>query len=61
MELSDLKVFQAIAEEGSISRAAEKLDYVQSNVTMRLRRLEEELGVLLFYRKPKGVQLTEKG
>lgn len=48
MELSDLKVFQAIAEEGSISRAAEKLDYVQSNVTMRLRRLEEELGVLLF-------------
>lgn len=51
----------AIAEEGSISRAAEKLGYVQSNVTARLRRLEEELGVLLFYRKPAGVQLTEKG
>jgi len=61
LELSDLKLFQAIAEEGSISGAAERLDYVQSNVTARLRRLEDELGVLLFHRRPKGVQLTEKG
>lgn len=61
MELSDLKLFQAIAEEGSISGAAKRLDYVQSNVTARLQRLEEELGVFLFYRKPKGVQITEKG
>ncbi|WP_181350438.1 LysR family transcriptional regulator [Thalassobacillus sp. CUG 92003] len=61
MELSDLKLFQAIAEEGSISLAAEKLGYVQSNVTTRLRRLEDELGILLFYRRPKGVQISEKG
>lgn len=61
MELSDLKLFQAIAEEGSISRAADKLGYVQSNVTARLRRLEDELEVLLFYRKPKGIAITEKG
>lgn len=61
MELRDLKVFQAVAEEGSISRAAEKLGYVQSNVTARLQRLEDELGVLLFHRHPKGVQITEKG
>lgn len=61
MELSDLKLFQAIAKEGSISGAAKRLDYVQSNVTTRLQRLEDELGVLLFYRKPKGVQITEKG
>lgn len=61
MELRDLRVFQAIAEEGSISRAAERLGYVQSNVTARLRRLEEELGVILFYRNPKGVQISEKG
>jgi len=61
LELSDLKLFQAIAEEGSITGAAERLDYVQSNVTARLRRLEDELGVLLFYRGPKGVQITEKG
>ncbi|TDF94775.1 LysR family transcriptional regulator [Paenibacillus piri] len=61
MELTDLKVFVAIAEEGGISRAAERLDYVQSNVTARLRKLEEELGVSLFHRLPKGVALTEKG
>lgn len=61
MELRDLKVFQAIAEEGSISRAAERLGYVQSNVTARLRNLEEELGGLLFHRLPKGVQMTDKG
>jgi len=61
LELSDLKLFQAIAEEGSISGAAKRLEYVQSNVTARLHKLEDELGVLLFYRKPKGVQITEKG
>ncbi|MFF2888498.1 LysR family transcriptional regulator [Paenibacillus sp. NPDC057967] len=61
LELSDLKLFQAIAEEGSISGAAKRLEYVQSNVTARLRKLEDELGVLLFYRKPRGVQITEKG
>ncbi|WP_258168297.1 LysR family transcriptional regulator [Paenibacillus sp. AR247] len=61
MELSDLKVFLAIAEERNISRAAERLGYVQSNVTARIRKLEEELGLPLFYRHPKGVTLTDKG
>lgn len=61
MELSDLRIFQAIAEESSISGAAKRLDYVQSNVTTRLRKLEDELGVLLFYRNVKGMNLTEKG
>lgn len=61
MELTDLKIFLCIAEEGSISRAAERLDYVQSNVTARLRKLEEELGTALFRRFSKGVALTEKG
>lgn len=61
MELIDLKVFLSIAEEGSISRAAERLEYVQSNVTARIRKLESELGVALFYRHSKGVTLSEKG
>ncbi|MCM3273563.1 LysR family transcriptional regulator [Paenibacillus elgii] len=61
MELTDLKMFAVIAEEGSISRAAERLGYVQSNVTARIRKLESELGVPLFHRHPKGVVLTEKG
>ncbi|AJY75178.1 LysR family transcriptional regulator [Paenibacillus beijingensis] len=61
MELSDLKVFLTITEEGNISRAAERLGYVQSNVTARIRKLEAELGIPLFHRHPKGVTLTEKG
>lgn len=61
MELTDLKVFLAIIEEGSITRAAEKLDYVQSNITTRVRKLESELGAQLFHRNPKGVKPTEKG
>jgi DNA-binding transcriptional LysR family regulator len=61
MELTDLKVVMAIMEEGSISRAAQRLDYVQSNVTARVRKLESELGIQLFNRHPKGVTPTEKG
>lgn len=61
MELTDLKIFLAVAEEGSVSAAARKLDYVQSNVTTRLRKLESELGTPLFHRQPRGVVLSEKG
>jgi DNA-binding transcriptional LysR family regulator len=59
--MTDLKVFISVAEEGGISRAAKKLDYVQSNVTARIRKLESEIGADLFHRHPKGVRLTEKG
>lgn len=61
MELTDLRMILVIAEEGSITRAAERLGFVQSNVTARLGKLEAELGVPLFYRLPRGVVLTEKG
>ncbi|GGD84159.1 LysR family transcriptional regulator [Paenibacillus nasutitermitis] len=61
MDLTDLKVFLAIVEEGSLTRAAQKLDYVQSNVTTRVRKLEMELGAQLFHRNPKGVKPTERG
>jgi DNA-binding transcriptional LysR family regulator len=57
----DLRVVKAIVEEGSISKAANKLDYVQSNITARVQKLELELGVSLFHRHPKGVTPTEKG
>jgi len=61
VELTDLKVFLRVVEEGSITRAAERLGYVQSNVTARLKRLEAELGVSLLRRHRKGVALTDKG
>ncbi|MGN8646274.1 LysR family transcriptional regulator [Gracilibacillus sp. HCP3S3_G5_1] len=61
MELRDIRVFLAIAESGSISGAAKQLNYVQSNVIARLKKLEDELGVLLFHRGVKGIAITEKG
>ncbi|OIB01537.1 transcriptional regulator [Paenibacillus sp. LC231] len=61
MDLTDLKTIAVIVEEGSVSGAAEKMGYVQSNVTARIRKLESELGVPLFDRHPKGVTPTERG
>ncbi len=61
MEFNELKIFLTVAQKGSISRAAEKLHYVQSNVTARIKNLEERLGVTLFHRKSNGVTLTHSG
>jgi DNA-binding transcriptional LysR family regulator len=61
MDSNGLKIFLAIAEEGSVSKAAERLHCVQSNVTTRLRKLEKELGTDLFYRTRKGMELSPSG
>ncbi|MDM5189187.1 LysR family transcriptional regulator [Bacillus sp. DX4.1] len=61
MDIKDLIIFKKVAQEGSISRAAKNLNYVQSNVTMRIKQLEDELGAPLFYRNGKGVALTANG
>ncbi|EAT16588.1 LysR family transcriptional regulator [Desulfuromonas acetoxidans] len=61
MEINELKIFLAVARQGSISRAAEELNYVQSNVTTRIKQLEERFGRPLFHRKSKGVCLTASG
>ncbi len=61
MEFNELRIFKTVAEEGSVSRAAERLHYVQSNVTARIRQLEERLDVPLFHRKSRGVVLTSVG
>jgi molybdenum-dependent DNA-binding transcriptional regulator ModE len=61
MEISDLEIFYVTAKEGSISKAARKLNYVQSNVTSRIKHLERQLKTQLFYRHSKGVTLTPKG
>lgn len=50
MDITSLEIFKAVAIEQSVTKAAEKLNYVQSNVTARIQRLEQELGVPLFYR-----------
>lgn len=61
MELSDLHVFRTVVEAGGITRAAEKLNRVQSNVTTRIRQLEQQLGVALFIREGKRMHLSPSG
>ena len=61
MDAGDLAVFAAAAKAGGITKAAETLHTVQSNVTQRIRRLEAELGVPLFHRHSRGVTLTSAG
>lgn len=61
MEIRDLRIFLSVAQNGSISKAAQELHYVQSNVTARIKHLEERLDTTLFHRKSKGVELTASG
>lgn len=61
MELSDLHVFRTVVRAGGVTRAAERLHRVQSNVTTRVRKLEDDLGVRLFLREGKRLQLTPAG
>ncbi|MEO1613207.1 MAG: LysR family transcriptional regulator [Pseudomonadota bacterium] len=56
-----LRTFIAIAEEGSLVRASERLNVTQSTVTARLRTLEAELGQALFTRGKSGARLTAAG
>ncbi|HBF5908335.1 LysR family transcriptional regulator [Clostridioides difficile] len=61
MESLDLRIFREVATEKSISKAAENLNYIQSNVTAHIKRLEEELNTVLFIRHGKGVTITDDG
>jgi DNA-binding transcriptional LysR family regulator len=61
MEINELRIFRAVARRSSISRAAQELHYVQSNVTARIKQLEERLGTRLFHRKSRGVIMTPAG
>jgi DNA-binding transcriptional LysR family regulator len=61
MDAGDLRVFAAVARLGGMNRAAAALNTVQSNVTARIRLLEEALGTALFHRHSRGVTLTVAG
>jgi DNA-binding transcriptional LysR family regulator len=61
MDAADLRIFESVARNGSMNRAALELHTVQSNVTARIRLLEEELGAPLFHRHHRGVELTAAG
>jgi len=61
MDAGNLRIFEAVARRGGMNRAAQELNTVQSNVTARIRQLEDELGTALFQRHSRGVALTAAG
>ncbi|MBB0025340.1 LysR family transcriptional regulator [Ralstonia pickettii] len=61
MDLSSLEIFRTVVREGGVTRAAQQLNRVQSNVTTRIRQLEASLGVQLFVRESKRMVLTPAG
>ncbi|MGA2960833.1 MAG: LysR family transcriptional regulator [Candidatus Korobacteraceae bacterium] len=61
MEVRQLEIFHALAEELNFTRTAERVHCVQSNVTGQIHSLEQELGAQLFDRLSKRVVLTEAG
>ena len=61
MDLRILRYFLAVAEEGNITRASERLHVSQPALSTQLAALEDELGQKLFERGARGIELTEKG
>jgi len=61
MDLAALRIFKAVVDQGGVNRAAAKLHRVPSNVTTRVRRLEEQLGTKLFVRDKRRLVLSADG
>lgn len=61
MELTHLQTFVVVAEENSITQAARRLFTTTSSISVQIKALEDELGVQLFVRTARGMQITDKG
>jgi len=61
LDLDSLEIFRSVAREGGVIRAAARLNRVQSNVTTRIKQLEERLGVALFRRQGRSLVLSTEG
>ena len=61
IDLESLKIFRTVVDEGGVVRAANKLNRVQSNVTTRIRQLEQHVGARLFRREGRSIRLSAEG
>ncbi|WP_289707665.1 LysR family transcriptional regulator, partial [Escherichia coli] len=61
IDLRQLRYFIAVAEEGHVTRAAERLGMQQPPLSQQIRAMEAEIGAVLFQRLPRGMALTESG
>ncbi|WP_226527285.1 LysR family transcriptional regulator [Metabacillus niabensis] len=61
MEIKDMRIFEAVAAHGSVSKAAKELNYVQSHVSARINYLETSLQTCLFHRYSRGMILNSEG
>lgn len=61
VEFRQIQYFVCLYEEGSVTRAARRLNIVQPALSMQIAKLEEETGQLLFVRSPQGMQPTTEG
>ena len=61
MDLVALQIFKTVAEAGGITKAAARLHRVQSNITTRVKQLEERLGTTLFHRHKRRLVLSPEG
>ena len=61
IDINDIRCFVTVAELKSMTAAAHKLNYLQSNMTAKIKKIENHYDRQLFIRQPKGVELTESG
>ena len=61
MDWEKLKIFRYVAQEQSFTHAGIKLNLSQSAASRQIKKLEEDIGVMLFHRHARGLLLTEQG